>query len=132
MKERGITMSHRLAVGLAIASMIFLAPRPAAAGTITTTVFDTVDSVEGYHAGYAGYSLTVKGIPASGTTPTTSTFHFDMGLDSRDAALVERCERFAVLVMSKPGKYQLSITWEYNTSDGYKYNRGCKLILRTP
>jgi hypothetical protein len=122
-------MSHRLAIGLVIASMIFMAPRPAAAA-ITPTVFDTVDSVEAYYQ--SEYTLTVKGILAGGTTPTTHTFNFynSSGGSSVESALAERCERFAVLAMSKPGKYQLSITWEASGSD--KINRGCKLILRAP
>lgn len=129
-------MSHRIAVGLAIASLTFMVPRPAAAAT-GTTVFDTVDSVEGYHqnGNGGGFTLTVKGIIVGGTTPTTLTFNFYNGFtnsDSVNSTLVERCERFAVLVMSKPGKYQLSIAWDDSNVNNIKYNRGCKLILRAP
>jgi hypothetical protein len=121
-------MTHRLAICLAIASLIFMAPRPAAAAI--TPVFDTVDAVQiDYPSGIAGRTLTVTGIVAGGTAPVTYTFNFPNYSDSQNADLVGRCERFALITMSKPGKYQLAFG-PYNTTNS-NYT-GCKLILRAP
>lgn len=112
-------MTHRFAICLAIASMTFVAPRPAAAAI--TNVFDTVDAVEITYDGASGGELVkVTGIQAGGTVPTTLTFNF-----SGNAARAERCERLAVIAMSKPGKFQFGI-------GGGSGQYSCKLILRTP
>ena len=108
-------MAHRLAICLAIASSILAAPRPAAAAI--THVFDTVDAVE-----ISGTAINVTGILAGQTAPTTVMFEF------YDAGRVQRCERLAVLAMSKPGKYQFGI----GGPSGPNLTPSCKLALRTP
>lgn len=110
-------MTHRLAICLAIVSLTFVAPRPAAASI--TRVFDTVDAIEIEDDLNIGHLVKVTGILAGGTAPTTLTFSF-----GNAAALAERCERLAVIAMAKPGKFQFGI--------GISQYRGCKLILRTP
>jgi hypothetical protein len=110
-------MTHRLAACLAIASLTFMAARPAAAAT--THTFDTVDALEIEYNSNSGNIVIVTGILVGQMTPTTHTFAFNgYGDDAR------QCERFAVIAMSKPGKYRFAI--------GTMYNKGCKLILRTP
>ena len=110
-------MTHRFAACFAIASLTFVAPRPAAAETITRT-FETVEAVETHD----GLWVTVTGILVGQTTPTTHSFVFHPYVDQAG-----RCERLAVIAMSKPGKYRFSIGWEPSSGGG-----GCKLSLRTP
>jgi hypothetical protein len=103
-------MTHRIAACLALASLTFVAPRPAAAAV--THTFDTVDAVEIVNG---SDTLVVTGILVGQTTPTTLSFYF-VGV---------RCERLAVIAMSKPGKFRFGI----GSSGG---SGSCKLILQTP
>ena len=107
-------MTLRFAICLAIASSLFLAPRLAAADTFA---FDTVDAVE-----LSGSSITVTGILSGQSSPTTRPFSVS------NAAMLQQCERVALMAISKPGKYQLHIV----TYTGSNYVGSCKLILRTP
>jgi hypothetical protein len=116
-------MMHRFAICLAIASLLFVAPRPAAAAT--THTFDTVDAVElTAHLAGGNPRVIVTGILVGQTTPTTITFSFF----TSSQHLAVQCQDLAVLAMSRPGKYQFAIG-----SDGSSSNPGgCKLILRAP
>ena len=118
-------MTRRFASCLAIASLTFMSPRPAAAAI--THVFDTVDAVEiGYQGGTIGQIVWVTGVRVGATSPATYMFTFANNTTGNDQAL--RCERLAVLAMSKPGKFRFGIaSGTYYSSDG-----GCKLTLRTP
>jgi hypothetical protein len=92
-------MTHRLAICLAIASLTFMAPRPAAAAV--THTFDTVDAVEITNLGGDNNNIIiVTGILAGQTTPTTQTFVFGSAVDH-----ARQCERFALIALSRPGKY---------------------------
>jgi hypothetical protein len=64
----------------------------------------------------------VTGILAGQTTPTTQTFVFGSAVDH-----ARQCERFALIALSRPGKYQLAIG-----SNVFPNKAACKLILRTP
>jgi hypothetical protein len=120
-------MTHRLAICLAVASLTFVAPRPADAAI--TSLFDTVDAVESTNEFVSGVGnaqvIKVTGILVGGTVPTTQTFTF-AGITHLDQGA--RCERLALLAMSKPGKYQFGI----GSTNTAGTNGGCKLILRTP
>lgn len=121
-------MFRHLVVCLALASLTFVAPRPAdAAGTITHT-FTAVDAVEvQYSGGGAGFILVVTGFLGGGSAPTTHSFPFmntDIGL--RQA---EKCERMAQIAMSKPGKFQFGIGAPQTPSVG---STVCKLTSVAP
>jgi hypothetical protein len=117
------SMTHRFAICLAIASLILAIPQPAAA-TITTE-FDTVDAVEIANNSSNSYLVIVTGIRTGESAPTTQTFGVTNSTNSDDSR-VRQCERFAVLAMSKPGKYRFGI------GGGSYSSGGCKLTLRTP
>jgi hypothetical protein len=117
-------MKHRPAVCLAIALLTLAASRPTAA-SVFTTVFDTVDTVE-VNVDLSNANLVIQGIPAGGSTPITRSFNFGSNSNAASLPSAARCERLALAVISKPGKYQLA----FGTS-----NNGlpaCKLILVTP
>lgn len=112
-------MMHRFAACLAISSLTFLAPRPADATPITHTL-NTVDAVE---LTGVTYRLVVTGIRVGQTTTTTLTFDFGA------VELAAQCQRFALIAMSKPGKYRLSVGGDTSSSS---WAGSCKLILQTP
>ena len=116
---------HRLFICLVVYTSTFAVPRHAAASIEPTVTFDTVDAVEIQNDnGAAAVNLVVTGILAGGSTPTTRTFAF-ANSSALDAAPALRCERFAVIAMSKPGKYQFAV-------GALGIAGACKLILRTP
>ena len=107
---------------LAIASLTFMAPRPAAAAI--THTFDTVDAVEmGFVS--SNYVLTVTGIRSGQSAPTTVTFTYNL-YNNEDEHQSGRCERFALIMMSKPGKFRLAMG-AYTSTGGL-----CRLIRVTP
>ena len=117
-------MRHRFVIGLVVCASTFTVPRHGAASIEPTTTFDTVDAVELQNECCNVVNLVVTGILAGGSTPTTRTFAFANN-SAIDAAPALRCERFAVIAMSKPGKYRFAV--------GALGTAGvCKLILRTP
>ena len=114
---------HRLVICLVVCASTLAAPRHAAA-TIATITFDTIDAVELNNECCGKVNLVVTGILVGEGTPTTRTFTFQND-SAVDAAATLHCERFAVIAMSRPGKYQFAI--------GSVFNAGaCRLILRTP
>jgi hypothetical protein len=123
----GQPMTRRFASCLAIALLTFMAPRPAAATSPITTFFDAVDAVELGPAddGFSVHAIKVTGVVVGATAPTTHTFTF--APDTTGADQARRCELYAVLAMSKPGKFRFGI--EANGSVAYA---SCKLIRRTP
>jgi len=119
-------MTRHLVAGLMIASLIFAAPRSAAAAFFSS-VFDTVDTVEINHDNMFGFpsaNVVVTGILSGGSVVVTRTFEF-----FNDADMAARCERFAVIAMSKPGRFQFAIG-SHNVGSGT--GGGCRLILRAP
>jgi hypothetical protein len=115
---------HRLIMCLMVCASTFTVPRHAAAAINPTTTYDTVDAVEVQNDCCSFVNLVVTGILAGQSTPTTRTFAFSNS-SATDAAPALRCERFAVIAMSKPGKYQFAISASGTLG-------ACKLILRTP
>lgn len=120
-------MMHRLTLCLVIALLSVAAPRPAAAAA--TDIFDSVNAVEvnnnDPNAG-GNVTLTLQGIRAGGTTPSTTTYVFSGASSPSNLDMANQCQRLAVLVMSKPGKFQFAISPSSSSA------HGCKLILRTP
>jgi len=118
----------RLATCIAIAALTMISPRPAAAsiGDIIAA-YDTVDAIE-----VVANQITVTGIVTGEGAPSRRTFTIlgspvtpSSGTPQQDVA-ASRCDRLALLAMSKPGKFQFAIV------DVGSSRVGCKLIARTP
>ena len=87
-----------LAVTLAIS---LASTRPASADfPFVGQVYDTVDAVES-DTGF----ITITGIAVGQSTATTSSYRIDAEAPEDGVA---RCDRFALLAMAKPGKYQFA------------------------
>jgi hypothetical protein len=88
----------------------------------TPYLFATVDS---YDVKGIGALVTVTGVLQGDQEPTTLTFRYSTSSSSsyESARTFERCERLALLAMSKPGQYLLELRQENNTV----YHLGCKL-----
>jgi hypothetical protein len=90
---------------------------PSAAAAGTPYVFSTVDAVE-----RTGNGLKITGILEGEAAPTGVWFYFSSSLPTFDAT----CERLALLTMSKPGMYVLSVT---QISNSYAL---CKIARAVP
>jgi|SRR4051812_16547779 hypothetical protein len=113
-------MTRYTLTGLAILVAILVWSLPAAADfPEVPVVYETVDAVSS-----APDEITITGIMVGHTTPTTSTFQISRGLDQDS---VGRCDRFALLAMAKPGKYQFATVI---TDSSPRF--GCKLLVRAP
>jgi len=108
-------LSHRLVISSLLAAVVFSSSESARATSTAEHVYNTVDS---FHPSAFGFQ--VSGVLA-GTTVSTDRF-YSLGNES----LRTSCERFAVLAMSKPGKFQLVIT------DPDANPVTCRLVLRAP
>ena len=122
-------MTHRLASCLVITALA-LAPRRSAADPGITAVYDTVDSVQIKNHDLCSGCIThalvvVRGVRVGGSGPVTSSFDFGTNKD-----MATRCERLAVIAMSRPGKYQFGIGSDAFSPDGG--HGDCELILVTP
>lgn len=117
-------MKYRPAVCLAIALSTFAASRPTAAATFNT-VFDTIDTVE-VNTDLGLVTLVIQGMPTGGSTVVTRSFNFGSTTNAASFPSASRCERMALAVISKPGKYQLAIGASANGIGA------CRLILVTP
>lgn len=121
-------MFRLLAMCCVLAALTLEAPLPARAAIGATITYDTVDAVEvltdhikvtGIISGQGASSATLYEI--WGSPPSTQTS------GPTDVAAA-RCDRLALLAMSKPGKFQFGLTPEVNSP--FRYS--CKLIVRTP
>lgn len=114
-------MTRLLVTCLAIMGLLFVSWTPAAADTYSA-VYDTVDAIE-----VSGNfnQITITGIIAGQGAPSTLIYNLYVSGSSTDAPA--RCDRLALLAMSKPGKFQFAMN--YVSGDG-RYT--CKLIVRTP
>ena len=119
-------MTRLLVTCLAIIGLLFVSWTPAAADTYaySSAVYDTVDAIEVRGLNW----ITVTGIIAGQGAPSTLTYQLEGGsYAGTDAAA--RCDRLALLAMSKPGKFQLVMKYGYLSGlDAFS----CKLIVRTP
>ena len=106
-------MTRTLIVGLVFTLVSAFSIRLASADT----VYDTVDAIEA--AGSGG--IRVTGIVA-GEQAQSVTFYF-LGSGSETGL---RCDRLALLAMSKPGKFQFVVV-----NSGPGSGNACKLIVRT-
>ena len=86
-----------------------------------TTTYDTIDAVE-----VLGAQIRVTGIIAGQAAPSTALYTI-INSGSTDVA-ASRCDRLALLAMSRPGKFQFAMVEELTTPIRF----GCKLIVRAP
>lgn len=107
-------------------------PARGAVGTVTT--FETVDAIEAILSSdtFRPVGIKVTGILVGSASPssvsvklTGSTVANNPGIAAVD--LVARCDRMAMLAMSKPGKFQFALV----ETDIFQVFT-CKLIVRTP
>jgi hypothetical protein len=112
-----------------LAALALVTPRHVAADPGIQTVFDTVDSVEIKNHDLCGGCTTqavvnIRGIRAGQSVPGDFSFNFGGNTD-----MATRCERLAVIAMSKPGKFQFGIGADTVITAGHG---DCKLILVNP
>lgn len=112
-----------------IAVFMFGASRPAdAVGAGDTTIYDAVDAIE-----VQSDRIKVTGIISGQSDPSTTMYQIassspgDTGGGSTDVA-ASRCDRLALLAMSRPGKFQFATVVLFTIPLRYS----CKLIVRAP
>ena len=118
-------MTRHLVTCLTIIALSFVSPTRAAAATFATSsaVYDTIDAIEVTGSS----SLDITGIISGQGSPSTLSYSIN-SLGSAGGEAPFRCERLALLAMSKPGKFQLAMNFFLGLGDGFT----CKLIVRTP
>lgn len=120
---------YRLALCLVFVTSMLAVPRPAAADV--ADLYDTIDSAEVNQSAFDhGPQLTVRGILAGTSAPITRTYSLqDRGATGTDGLnMVLHCQRLALLVMSKPGKFQFGIG--HPTVAGFA--TGCRITRVAP
>jgi hypothetical protein len=117
---------------LASVTLLFALASPLRANAATSYVFETVDSydISGQEA-----EVKVTGIISGEVAPRTVTLTYSAYAyygSAQDELAVkrtfERCERFALVAMSKPGQYYLEMRQETLTTGLFAI--GCKLTRR--
>lgn len=107
----------RLTAVLVLAALA-VAPQLAAAETI----FAAYDTIDAYDVRPGG-TIRITGILSGSSAPTTTIYNVGGASTSLEPS---RCDRLALLAMTKPGKFQFFII---NDSLG---PFACRLKLRTP
>jgi hypothetical protein len=116
-------MTRHLVTCLAFTALLFVSPTPAAAATFAndSAVYDTVDAIEVLkESSTIADGIKVTGIISGQSAPSELSYVIAGPTDHP-----ARCERLALLAMSKPGKFQLALL---RVDGGFT----CKLIVRTP
>ena len=122
-------MTHPLFRGLAIlaATLAFslASTTPASAGSADGPhVYETIDAVQ---SGPGDRRITITGIIVGQSTATTLTYDLrPISSTSSSEDVTARCDRFALLAMAKPGKYQFSTVMVSS------FDFDCKLTVRAP
>ncbi|HEY0987478.1 MAG TPA: hypothetical protein VGD80_10525 [Kofleriaceae bacterium] len=102
-----------------------ISPESARAAQGDVTAYDTVDAIE-----VQASTITVTGIIAGQGAPSTTRYSIlSTGSSTSSSTDVgaARCDRLALLAMSKPGKFQFAVI-----DLGFSSRFSCKLIARTP
>lgn len=119
-------MLRLVAMCCAIAAFTFGRLPPAVAALGDTTTYDTVDAVE-----VLDDQIRVTGIISGQAVPSTVLYKIRSSSTSSGGptdTAASRCDRLALLAMSKPGKFQFAVVLELVNPTAF----GCKLIVRTP
>ena len=112
-------MTRQLA-RLVFVAVLVLSSRLAAADFVI--VYDTVDAVQTR----SDSMISLTGIIAGEGTPTTKLYPLGQSSTGSGVDPAARCDRLALLAMSKPGKFQLVMV----LVGSLQFN--CKLVVRTP
>ena len=112
-------MSRHL-ISLVVAGIVAFSSRLA----LADVSYDTVEAVQASTIG-SNVAIQISGIVSGESTPTTTTYFVRPSTSGTD--LGSRCDRMALLAMSKPGKFQLVLVGPGGSSFS-----NCKLVLRTP
>jgi hypothetical protein len=128
-------MFRHLIPSIALAALATFSPTPAGAAVGSLTTFDTVDAIEATFAtsdSSHAVGVRVTGIIVGNSGPTTVSVKLTSvtivnasGVGPVDP--VARCDRMAMLAMSRPGKFQFALV-ETNVFEVFT----CKLIVRAP
>jgi len=119
-------MFRLVAMCCAIAAFTFGDLPPAVAAFGDTITYDTVDAVE-----VLADQIKVTGIMSGHGVPSTTVYRIVSSSTSNGGptdTAASRCDRLALLAMSKPGKFQFAVVEELVSPLKF----GCKLIIRTP
>jgi hypothetical protein len=122
-------MHRRFLVGLALLASSAVLPRRGSADPAPianqSAVYDAVDAVEAW-----ADRVAVTGIISGQSDVTTLLYPIEDSASNTTTAAA-RCDRFALLAMSKPGKYQFATVFQPD-GGGFRLAFSCKLILRAP
>jgi len=124
-------MNYRFVIGAVFSLLTLAAARTVVADVSVQVTFDTVDFVEIKNqdicSGCTGSNalVVIRGVPSGSSTTITSSFNFGTNKD-----MATRCERLAVIAMSKPGKYLFGIGANSSNPDGG--HGDCRLTLVAP
>jgi len=123
-------MTRHLVTCLAIIAFSFVSPTPAIAATQATSsaVYDTVDAVEIRSSASEAPLVVITGIISGQSAPSEFSYQI-LTFSNPTTDNGARCDRLALLAMSKPGKFQLAMN---RIVDSFGFGFGCKLIVRTP
>jgi len=121
-------MFRLVAMCCAIAAFTFEAALPAGAAVGDTTTYDTIDAIE-----VLADQIKVTGIISGQGAPNTTLYRIassptDFSGGGPTDVAASRCDRLALLAISKPGKYQFATVQVVESSPRYS----CKLIVRAP
>lgn len=106
---------------LVLAALVIASPRLATAGDVVI-VYDAVDALETRPNEYILVTGVIGGQNAQSTTP----YQVGVTPQNTNTDAPARCERFAMMAMSKPGKFQFAVVF----LEDRVYS--CRLIARTP
>jgi hypothetical protein len=115
-------MSRHLVRCLTFVVLSCLSATPAVAAAPEApgpAIYDTIDAVEVW-----GSQITITGIISGQSSPSQLLY----GITGDTPERAARCDRLALLAMTKPGKYQLAMLQPFGSIFGF----GCKLIVRAP
>lgn len=119
-------MTRRLSAGLTIVALAFVSSTSATAEPPigVPAVYDTVDGIV-----VSGRRITVTGIISGQVAQSTFLYLLFDEITSSGAAsdTANRCDRLALLAMSKPGKFQFAVERVPSTS-----SFRCALTVRAP
>ncbi|HEX3763701.1 MAG TPA: hypothetical protein VHW23_33620 [Kofleriaceae bacterium] len=123
-------MFRLVAMCCAVAAITFGSlPRAEAVAIGDTFAYDTVDAIEVF-----GPQIRVTGILSGQSSPSTTLYTVvnsttGSNISEPTDVAASRCDRLALLAMTKPGKYQFAVV---AMSTFAPLHVSCKLIVRTP
>jgi len=120
-------MSRTLIACAAFVALSSVALRADAVGPLPTTssvTYETVDAVE-----VEGVWITVTGILVGDIAPARLGFKIAGAGQPASEAAASRCDRLALLAMSRPGKFLFNLT--VSLLGGGSAVFSCKLVART-